>query len=90
MNTRRLAAAPALVALAAGLIAAWGCNKKPTVPIVGGNQPPTVRITTAPLDTTQLNYYVITLNWIGFDPDGRVDHFEFAIDPPKDPGADTL
>jgi hypothetical protein len=90
MNTRRLAAAPALVALAAGLIAAWGCNKKPIVPIVGGNQPPTVRITTAPLDTTELNYYVITLNWIGFDPDGRVDHFLFAVDPPRDPGGDTL
>jgi hypothetical protein len=81
---------PALVALAAGLIAAWGCNKKPTVPLVGGNEPPSVRITSAPLDTTQLNYYVITLNWIGFDPDGRVDHFLIAIDPPKDPGADTL
>jgi hypothetical protein len=90
MNTRRLAAAPALVALAAGLIAAWGCNKKPNVPLVGGNQPPSVRITSAPLDTTQLNYYVITLNWIGFDPDGRVDHFLIAVDPPRDPGADTL
>jgi len=90
MNTRRLAAAPALVALAAGLIAAWGCNKKPNVPIVGGNQLPSVRITSAPLDTTQLNYYVITLNWIGFDPDGRVDHFLIAVDPPKDPGVDTL
>jgi len=90
MDLRRLAAAPALVALAAGLIAAWGCNKIPTPPLVGGNLPPNVRITSAPLDTTQLNYYVITVNWIGFDPDGRVDHFLFAIDPPKDPGADTL
>jgi hypothetical protein len=90
MNLRRLAAAPALIVLAAVLIAAWGCNKKPTVPMISGNQSPTVRITMAPVDTTQLNYYVITINWIGFDPDGRVDHFLFAIDPPKEAGADTL
>ena len=89
MNLRRLAAAPALLALLAGLSAVVGCNKKPTVPIVAGNQPPTVRITSAPRDTTQRNYYVITLNWIGNDPDGRVDHFLYAIDPPRDPGVDT-
>ena len=90
MNLRRLAAVPAPFVLAAGLMAGWGCSgKKPTVPIVPGNRPPTVRITNAPLDTTKRNYYVITLNWIGFDPDGRVDHFLFAIDPPKDPGNDT-
>ena len=90
MKTHRLAAAPALVALVAGLCAVCGCNKKPIVPLVGGNQPPTVRITSAPLDTTSRNYYVITVNWTGFDPDGRVDHFLLAVDPPKDPGADTL
>jgi hypothetical protein len=90
MNHRRLAAAPALIALAAVLIAATGCNKKPNVPMVSGNQPPTVRITSAPRDTSARNYYVITLNWIGFDPDGRVDHFLYSIDPPKDPGQDTL
>ena len=89
MNLRRLAAAPALIALTAGLIAATGCNKKPTVPMVSGNQAPTVRITSAPRDTSGRNYYVITINWIGFDPDGRVDHFLYAIDPPKDPGQDT-
>jgi len=90
MNFRRLATAPALIVLAVGLFGAWGCNKKPNVPLVGGNLPPTVRITSAPLDTTARNYYVITLNWIGADADGRVDHFLFAVDPPRDPGADTL
>ena len=89
MNLRRLAAVPALIALAAGLIAVAGCNKKPTVPMVSGNQSPTVRITFAPIDTSTRNYYVITINWIGFDPDGRVDHFLFAIDPPKEAGQDT-
>ncbi|HEY2954407.1 MAG TPA: hypothetical protein VGK89_04050 [Candidatus Eisenbacteria bacterium] len=90
MKTYRNTALPALVALAAGLWALCGCNKKPVVPIVPGNQPPTVRITSAPLDTTTRNYYVITINWIGFDPDGRVDHFLLAVDPPTDPGSDTL
>jgi hypothetical protein len=90
MNLRRFAAVPALIALAAGLIAVAGCNKKPTVPLVSGNQSPTVRITFAPIDTTNRNYYVITINWIGFDPDGRVDHFLYAIDPPKEAGQDTV
>lgn len=90
MKIRHLTATPAIIALGAALIAAWGCNKKPNVPIVIGNRSPEVRITSAPLDTTARNYYVITLNWIGFDPDGRVDHFLLAIDPPKDPGSDTL
>src|SRR5206468_8893195 len=81
---------PALVELGVGVIPAWGCNKKPTVPLLAGTQSPRVRITSAPLDTAARNYYVITLNWIGFDPDGRVDHFLFAVDPPKDPGSDTL
>jgi hypothetical protein len=90
MSIRRPGLAPALLALAAGLIALTGCNKKPNVPIVAGNQPPTVRITSAPRDTTQRNYYVITLNWIGNDPDGRVDRFLFAVDPPRDPGLDTV
>jgi hypothetical protein len=86
MNLRRQAAAPALVALAAGFVAA-GCT--PVEHMVMPNQSPTVRITAAPLDTTQRNYYVITLNWIGFDPDGRVDHFLLAFDPPREAGRDT-
>src|SRR5439155_1361438 len=87
MNLLRIAAAQAV--LAAALIASAGCSKS-IVSVVPVNQPPSVRITSAPLDTTQRNYYVITLNWIGFDPDGRVDHFLYAIDPPRDPGSDTL
>ena len=68
MNLLRIAAAQAV--LAAALIASAGCSKS-IVSVVPVNQPPSVRITSAPLDTTQRNYYVITLNWIGFDPDGR-------------------
>ena len=69
MNLHRFAAASAPIVLAAGFIASAGCSK--IVNVVPVNQPPSVHITSAPLDTTQRNYYVITLNWIGFDPDGR-------------------
>ncbi|HZT10274.1 MAG TPA: hypothetical protein VFB09_04490, partial [Actinomycetota bacterium] len=68
MSLRRQAAAPALATLAAGLVAA-GCTG-PVQHMLAPNQAPSVRITAAPLDTTQRNYYLITLNWIGFDPDG--------------------
>ena len=29
------------------------------------------------------------MNWVGFDADGRVIRFEYAIDPPSDAGVDT-
>ena len=89
MNVCRTLAVTALVALAASLVPTAGCSPKHN-PIVPSNQPPVVRITSAPIDTTQRNYYVITVNWIGHDPDGRVDHFIYAIDPPMEAGADTL
>ncbi len=88
MNARRTACALMLIALGALFIPILGCSKK-----AGGklfpDQPPTVRLTNAPYSEVTRYYYSITINWIGFDPDGRIDHFLFAIDPPKDPGSDT-
>jgi hypothetical protein len=84
MKLRRLAM---LAMVAAGLASTWACDKP--VQLLAPNQRPVVRITGAPLDSTQRNYYVITLDWIGFDPDGRVDHFLLAFDPPTVAGTDT-
>jgi len=89
MKTYRTAAALRLIALGAGLIAVSSCGKKAVISPLP-NRPPTVRLTSAPLSPVTRNDYLIMLNWIGFDPDGRVDHYLFAIDPPVAPGSDTL
>lgn len=67
--------------MAAGLLAAAGCGDKGTQ-VASTNQPPVVRLTEAPVDTSGTYYYAVRMNWVGNDPDGRVTHFLFATDPP--------
>jgi hypothetical protein len=78
----RLAAITAVLAAlgAAGLI---GCSQKVSGTLVP-NQPPTVELTNAPVskDVNSPYFYAYRVNWSGNDPDGRVDHYEYAIDPP--------
>jgi hypothetical protein len=47
------------------------------------NQPPSVRFTLAPISADPDNpvFYAYRVFWAGDDPDGRVDHFQYAIDP---------
>jgi hypothetical protein len=79
----------AALALLAGM--ASGCNKKITLPTVV-QQRPTLRLSAAPIDTIgtdgrKVSYiYHYKMNWVGYDPDGRVDHFMYVIDPPGWPG----
>lgn len=53
------------------------------------NQPPTVTLTQAPATTTQPYFYAYEIFWTGYDPDGAVDHYEYAVDPPTRAGQDT-
>jgi hypothetical protein len=87
MRTR--AVPPVLLALAvlAGL-GSFGCSKDLKSTILP-NQRPTIRLTYAPVDTTQAEFYVYKMNWVGFDADGRIVRFEYAVDPPSDAGLDT-
>src|SRR5437667_7332415 len=72
------------------LVLAFGCSKKLHLAPVQ-NQLPEVRLTSAPIDTSGRYYYSYTVDWVGFDPDGRVDHFLYTIDPQKiPPGQDTV
>jgi hypothetical protein len=90
MNARR--ASPGILALAvlgALAISIPGCGRKEGG-ILLPNQRPSVRLTSAPYNETTRYYYSITLNWVGFDPDGRIDHYMFVIDPPKTAGSDTV
>lgn len=91
-----LAALLAAVALAA---VTTGCSK--TTNQVRGNQRPVIRLTQAPVDSGEVDprgdrlryFYAYRMNWSSYDPDGRVDHYLYAIDPPDaqqaSAGADT-
>ncbi len=87
MNARRIAVLSLLTAAAvvAGGIA--GCSKKTSERLVP-NIRPEVRLTAAPFDTSRATpyFYAYRINWIANDPDGRVDYFLYAIDPPESVG----
>ncbi len=79
MKTHAIAPVLALAALL-GLGSA-GCSKQLKNTVIP-NQLPTVRLTYAPIDTTSEFFYVYRMNWVGYDPDGRVVRFEYVVDPP--------
>jgi hypothetical protein len=67
-----------LVALAISLAA---CSKHGLD--LAPDQPPTVTITSGPIDTVSApQSWLVDITWSASDP-GRVDHFEYAIDPPR-------
>ncbi len=78
---RRAALAVIALAALAALVGA-GCSKKITSQLIP-NQPPEVKLTGAPLgpDPLRPDFYAYTMQWTGFDPDGRVDHYLIAVDP---------
>jgi hypothetical protein len=65
-----------------------GCSKQLRHTILP-NQPPTVRLTWAPIDTQSEVFFIYKLNWVGYDPDGRVVGFEYAVNPPRLPGGEV-
>jgi hypothetical protein len=78
-------AAALAVFLVAGLS---GCGDNE---LSGGpyNRRPGVMLTATPPqgDTTR---YDVELHWSAWDPDGRVDHFMYCVDPPDSADADTV
>lgn len=79
---RKLSARRAgLAALALAAIVAIGCGKKAGVHMFIPNAPPTVEMTSAPVDIRDTTFYAYRISWSGNDPDGRIDHYEYAIDP---------
>jgi hypothetical protein len=59
---------------------ALGCSRK-LVQSVQPNQAPTVALSTSRLPTT--SEYQYRVQWTGSDPDGRVDHYLVAVNPPS-------
>src|SRR5213595_1979603 len=79
----------AIAGLIVAALASVGCSKKLSSQLVP-NQAPEVRLTSAPAapDSAHPDFYAYTLQWVGFDPDGRVDHFLYAVDPADPDHAD--
>jgi len=63
------------------VVASIGCEKA-GVKFFIPNQRPTVELTAAPVSESDTAWYSYKLNWSGSDADGRIDRFEYAIDPP--------
>jgi len=76
ISLMRLAAA---LGLSLPLVA--GCS--PDIDTVfNDNIVPEVRLTAAPVSTSDQYFYAFRMNWVGYDPDGRIDYFVYAVDPP--------
>ena len=81
MTSRLVSTAAALGLLA---LAITGCSKKIKDTFLP-NMPPEVRLTQAPVsagpaDSSQF-FYAYRMDWVGYDPDGRVDYYYIAVDP---------
>ena len=60
-----------------------GCANKDISGSLIPNQRPTVELTNAPVSPDRSNpyFYAYRVNWSGSDPDGRIAHYLFAVDP---------
>jgi hypothetical protein len=84
MSAKSLRAVVATCALMIlGALALPGCSTNKIGGSLVPNQPPTVELTNAPVaaDTSAPYFYAYRVNWSGDDPDGRIDHYEYCIDP---------
>jgi hypothetical protein len=88
-GARRAARAAAALALVSAAIWPAACSKSPPFD-PGPNQRPTIEVTQAPVNATQPFFYAYELRWAGYDVDGRIDHFRYAIDPPTQTVAETV
>ncbi len=80
-SLRTALVAGALVVL--GGLALAGCSKDKLKTTRFTNVPPSVELTNAPVSADRSNpyFYAYRVNWSGNDPDGRIDHYEYCIDP---------
>src|SRR5262245_29100400 len=81
MRTQLANTARAL-ALGTLLLSAAGCSRK-VDSVFLNNMIPEVRLTQAPVSAQDQYFYAYRMNWVGYDPDGRVDHFLIAVDPAR-------
>ncbi len=80
----RSARSAATIAFALAISVAFSACSKSVIQPLLPNQPPTVRLTGAPLSPRQVDAvnYEVRFEWIGDDPDGRIARFRYVSDPP--------
>ncbi len=55
-----------------------GCSKSLDETLTP-NEAPTVTLTAAPIDTVGEYFYSVHLNWLGYDRDGKIVYYEYAV-----------
>ena len=85
MKSNRVAMCLSVTLVGMLAVFAGGCSKSLRNALLP-NLEPSVQLTSAPYDTTGRYFYYYRLNWIGNDPDGRVDHFVYTTEYPRKPG----
>ncbi|MFN8586945.1 MAG: hypothetical protein U0704_04010 [Candidatus Eisenbacteria bacterium] len=81
MNIRNFTRAIFAIACVFLALVAFGCGGNKDAIRLIPNERPRVSLTAAPVNTADTAYYAYKISWSGFDPDGRVSYFLYAIDP---------
>lgn len=80
MNLRKL---PACVLVGViGTILLSGCGKNP-IKAPKENLRPTISLTRAPYNQSTRFDYSYVIDWVGYDPDGKVAYYLYTVDPPS-------
>src|SRR5215831_2614817 len=83
MSFRRSLFLQTLLCVVPVALLAAGCSGKKAVSSPFANLRPTIELTRAPYNQSTRFEYSYRMDWLGYDPDGRVDHYLYAIDPPS-------
>ncbi len=71
-----------IVAITIAICASTGCDRATTA-LFSPNTPPTLALTSGPVDTASVpQSWFVEIAWTATDPDGVIDRFEYALDPP--------
>lgn len=81
MHRPMIAPATLFAVVLCAALAGAGCSNGFGPLIPAPNERPRVTLTAAPVNEADTSFYAYELHWSGFDPDGRVDHYEYAVDP---------
>ncbi len=81
MNIRNITRAAMVAASLLLALVAGSCGKKAGVFELIPNERPRVSLTAAPVNEADTAYYAYKISWSGYDPDGRVQYYLYAIDP---------